>query len=107
MDSVAVSVTDAFDIKPNTPGSNHEPGLVVIFDGRQCAFRLPALGTLIELLLPNGQSRTVAVSEIKEHGDGRSFFFAALTRADAPLGTILSWSVPASKESRSVNVAVA
>jgi hypothetical protein len=107
MENVAVSVTDAFDIKANTPGSNHEPGLVVIFDGRQCRFRLPAIGTSVDLLLPDGQSRSALVAEIKEHGDGRSFFFAALTRADAPVGTILSWPVPAGRQARSANVAVA
>jgi hypothetical protein len=93
MASAVVSVKDAFEIKPNVPGSSHAPGLVVIFDGRQCGFELPPVGSTIELLRPDGTSCTAVVSEMKEHGDGRSFFFDGVRRDDAPVGTILSWPV--------------
>jgi hypothetical protein len=91
---IIVSVVDSFEIKVNTPGSDHAPGVVVVFDGRQCAFLLPTIGSRVELLRPDGSTRRTTVDEIKEHGDGRSFFFAGLTRADAPIGTIVTWSDP-------------
>lgn len=95
MELLVVSVQDAFEIKPNRPGSNHAPGLVVIFDGRQCGFHLPPLGSAIDLIRPDGSSGRATVQEIKEHGDGRSFFFPSMHRDDAPVGTVLYWSPPA------------
>lgn len=86
------SVIDAFEIKPGTPGSRHAPGLVVVIDGRQCAFRLPRLGATVELLRPDGTKLRVVVSEMKEHGDGRTPFFAGATKATAPIGTVIAWS---------------
>lgn len=93
MDLAEVAVTDAFEIKANRPGSEHEPGLVVIFDGRQCGFCLPALGSSVSVLRPDGTRGAARVTESKEHGDGRSFFFPGLTKSDAPIGTILSWQL--------------
>lgn len=101
MDAV-VSVKDAFEIKPNVPGSSHSPGLVVIFDGRQCRFHLPPLGSTVDLLRPDGTLRQAVVAEMKEHGEGRSFFFESLTRSDAPIGTVICWPTqPAGSASRS------
>lgn len=92
MDVTVVSVKDAFEIKANTPGSSHAPGLVVIFDGRQCGFRVPGIGSVVELLRPDGTVQRATVGEIKEHGDGRSFFFEGMKRDEAPVGTIVFWS---------------
>jgi hypothetical protein len=92
MQESLASVKDAFEIKAGTAGSNHEAGLVIIFDGRQCGFNLPPRGSRVSLLRPDGASREAVVEEMKEHGDGRSFFFRALTKADAPIGTIVSWT---------------
>jgi len=88
----AVAILDAFEIRPNTVGSNHEPGVVLVFDGRQCNFNLPALGSQVQLRRPDGSTINAQVVEIKEHGEGRSLFFAGLTRAEAPIGTVASWS---------------
>jgi len=93
MDTAVVSVKDSFEVKANTPGSDHAPGLVVVFDGRQCRFEMPPLGAEVELLRPDGIVRKAVVQEQKEHGDGRSFFFAGLRLDDAPIGTVLSWQV--------------
>ena len=93
IETAVVAVTDAFAIRPNMPGSDHEPGLIVVFDGRQCGFSLPELGTSVELLRPEGTTFKCAVTEMKEHGDGRSFFFPGLKHEDAPIGTIISWRV--------------
>jgi len=87
-----VSVVDAFEIQAHTPGSKHAPGLDVVFDGRQCRYQLPRIGKEIELLRPDGSTSEAQVEEIKEHGDGRSFFFLALHKSDAPIGTVMSWS---------------
>ncbi|MGA2500439.1 MAG: hypothetical protein ABSH20_22065 [Tepidisphaeraceae bacterium] len=92
MELHVVSVKDAFDIKAGQPGSSHDPGLVVVFDGRQCGFDLPPLGARIDLLRPDGTTVGATIGEMKEHGDGRSFFLGGLTRNDAPVGTILYWS---------------
>lgn len=92
MSNVLVAVTDAFEIKPNRPGSDHAPGLVVIFDGRQCAFRLPPMGSRVMLLRPDGTVASAQITEGKEHGYGRSFFFDGLHDADAPVGTIIIWA---------------
>jgi hypothetical protein len=88
-----VSVIDAFEIKTKTPGSRHKPGLVIVFDGRQCSFRLPPVGSVVELLRLDGSRKNATIAESKQHGDGRSFFFAAAKRADAPIGTIVSWRI--------------
>jgi hypothetical protein len=92
MDDAIVAVKDAFEIKAGTAGSNHAPGLVVIFDGRQCGFKLPPLGATVNLLRPDGASQDAVVEEVKEHGEGRSFFLRGLTLAEAPVGTIVSWT---------------
>jgi hypothetical protein len=95
-----VSVMDAFEIKPHTAGSEHAPGLVIVFDGRQCSFDLPAIGQIVELLRPDGSNIDAPVGEIKEHGEGRSFFFAGLQREDAPIGTVISWLTAKSEAAR-------
>lgn len=100
MEQAVVSVVDSFEIKPNTPGSQHAPGLVVIFDGRQCAFQLPGVGSAVDLLRPDGVARQAVVGEVKEHGEGRSFFFQGLKCDDAPIGTIVSWQVDTPMKTR-------
>ena len=89
--SINVSVVDSFDIRANTPGSHHAPGLVVMIDGRQCGFQLPTLGDRVEFRRPDGVVTIGQIEEIKEHGEGRSFFISTLTRADAPIGSVMSW----------------
>jgi hypothetical protein len=99
------AVKDAFELRANTVGSEHAPGLVVVFDGRQCGYHLPPIGGVVELLRPDGSSGEAIVGEIKEHGDGRSFFFGGLHQDDAPIGTVMSWSCgrsSAAKEQRQV-----
>lgn len=92
MSNAVVAVTDAFEIKAGRPDSDHAPGLVVVFDGRQCAFRLPSVGSRVMLLRPDGSCASASLAETKDHGDGRSFFFAGLHKADAPVGSILEWA---------------
>jgi hypothetical protein len=95
---IIVAVKDAFEIKSNVSGSVHAPGLVVVFDGRQCGYHLPSLGGVVELLRPDGSTSEASVAEIKEHGEGRSFFFGGLKQNDAPIGTVMSWSTEESAE---------
>jgi hypothetical protein len=96
-DVAVVSVTDSFEIKPNTAGSQHAPGVVIIFDGRQCGFQLPPVGSKINLLRPDGSRLIAILGESKEHGDGRSFFIAGARREDAPIGTVVSWAISLSQ----------
>jgi hypothetical protein len=105
---IAVSVKDSFEIRPGMVGTGHAPGAVVIFDGRQCSFRLPPVGAVVTLLRPDGSAISASVTEQKEHGDGRSFFFGNLRKQDVPVGTIISWErVTADDESAARPAAVA
>jgi hypothetical protein len=70
----------------------------VIFDGRQCGFELPSIGAIVEFIRPDGETGRATLAEIKEHGDGRSFFFVGLHRDDVPIGSILSWAARAARE---------
>ncbi len=100
MDLRVVSVKDAFELKANRPYSDHEPGLVVVFDGRQCGFDLPQVGEVIDLMRPDGSTIKAAFTETKIHGEGRSFFFPGMVKEQAPIGTVMYWTaaVPASRK---------
>lgn len=86
-----VAVKDAFPIRPGLIGSEHPPGLVILFDGRQCGFDLPTVGEAVEFVRPDGVSGAAVVAEMKEHGDGRSMFFRDLDKDDIPIGSVVYW----------------
>jgi hypothetical protein len=94
MEIAVVSVTDTIEMKPNRPGTDHAPGLVIVFDGRQCGCRLPARGSSINLVRPDGTQLSAPLLDVKEHGDGRSFFLPGWSKRDVPIGTIASWLMP-------------
>lgn len=91
LDLHAVAVKDAFAIRPGMPGTDHAPGLIIIIDGRQCGFDLPAMGATVDFVRPDGVSGRAVVEEMKEHGDGRSFFFGSLSKDDIPIGSVVYW----------------
>jgi hypothetical protein len=88
----AVAVKDAFPIRPGLVGSDHDPGLVIIIDGRQCGFDLPSVGDVVDFVRPDGVGGRAEVAEMKEHGDGRSFFFRGLGKDDIPIGSVVYWT---------------
>ena len=93
MDIPVVSIQETIELKANRPGSDHAPGLVILFDGRQCEFKLPLAGSTINLIRPDGTQLAAELGEVKSHGDGRSFFLPGLNKDDVPVGSIASWTV--------------
>ncbi len=90
-----VTIRDIIEIRRDMTGTSHIPGLVVVFDpvpGK----RVPGVGVAIELHQPAGV-REVVIDEAKKLGRSRSFFFAGLTKTDAPIGSVLAWADNAAK----------
>jgi len=88
---MTVRITDSFEIRPGMPGTDHEPGLVIVFDGSDCAQQVPGPGLQVRLAEPGGRVVEATVTEVKRHGRGVSFFLPRLTRADVPVGSEVSW----------------
>lgn len=86
-----VKVTDCFEIANRLVSSGYPTGLVVLFDWIAPDDLLPVVGGRVELIDPRGVALQATVGEIKSHGPGRSFYFAGMTKDQAPRGSILSW----------------
>jgi len=95
MEIQVVAVKETIELVADRPGTNHPPGLVIVFDGRQCSFKLPVTDTIITLIRPDGTQLAARLTEVKSHGEGRSFFLPGLVKHDAPVGSIASWMTPA------------
>jgi hypothetical protein len=90
-----VTIRDTIEIRRGITGTSHVPGLVVVFDPI-AGKRMPGVGVAIELHRPTGVIEVV-INEVKKLGRSRSFFFAGLTKVDAPIGSVLAWADSAAK----------
>jgi hypothetical protein len=86
-------ITDCFELRAGTNGLKHAPGLVLVFDASGVESAIPKAGSRVHLLQPGGGDLELVIGEVKRHGRARSFFFEGLQRGDAPVGSVLSWSV--------------
>jgi hypothetical protein len=86
-----VRATDSFDIRPGMPGIKHVPGVILVFEAAGIR-PLPKPGDKVQITPPDAGAKRVVIGEVKKHGTGRSIFIEGLTRFDAPIGTIITWS---------------
>jgi hypothetical protein len=90
---MTVKIFDSFEFKSQMAGTNHRPGLVVLFDAGGLPAQIPGVGVVVSIRRPDGSIFEAAVDEAKKHGTAAcSYFFAGLHGQDAPRGSQITWA---------------